>query len=42
MWMNVRAVYIDVERASCATICLDPIVVNARQAINMTHSGGCV
>lgn len=42
MWMSARAVCINVEMASCATIYLDPIVVNARQAISMTHSGECV
>lgn len=42
MWTSARAVCINVEMASCATICLDPIVVNAVQAISMTHSGGCV
>lgn len=42
MWMNVRATYIDVEKASCATIYLARIIVNAEQAISMIHSEGCV
>lgn len=42
MWTSVRAVLIDVEEASCATICLDPIAVNARRDMSTTHSGGRV
>lgn len=33
---------IDAEGASCATICLDPIAVNARRDMSTTRSGGCV
>lgn len=42
MWTSVRAVLIDVEGASCATICLDPIAVNARRDMSTTRSGGRV
>lgn len=42
MWTSVRAVIIDVEGASCATICLDPIAVNARRDMSTTRSGGRV